>query len=114
MIWYLPKSWLEYIIMLLVACGLTCVNLLPFILHKGGRREANWLYSEGAELATGRGTGLTTELGVALTNLPSEHHRSQAARCDYGIRKFHSSIPNTLTGALGSMGEADAGEVTTA
>jgi hypothetical protein len=66
---------------------------------------------EGAELATGRGTGLTTELGGALTNLPSEHHRSQPTRCDYEIRKCHSNIPNALTGALGSMGEADAGKV---
>ena len=59
----------------------------------------------GAELATGRGTGMTTELGVALTNLPSEHHTSQATR------KYHNNTPNTLTGALGSVVEADAGKV---
>ena len=38
--------------------------------------------------------------------------RSQATRCDYRIRKCHSNIPNARTGALGSMGEADAGKVT--
>ena len=75
--------------------------------------EGNELTAEGGDgLTTGGGTGLTAELGVALTNLPSEHHRSQATRCDHGIRKCHSNIPNTLTGALGSMGEAGAGKVT--
>ena len=66
---------------------------------------------EVAELATGRGTRLTTELGAALAYLLSKHHRSRATRCDYGTRKYHSNIPNTLTRALDSMGEADAGKV---
>ena len=74
--------------------------------------EGDKVTAEGGDgLTTGQGTGLTTELGVALTNLPSEHHRSQATRCNHRIRKCHGSIPNTLTGALGSMGEADAGKV---